>query len=58
MPARTWAIVARYDDPADHDIPALPTWDVSRTDCGGVTLAATPDADPFVRAEQPMAVRR
>lgn len=58
MLARTWVIAARYNDPADYGIPTLPTWTVSRMDDGGIALAANPDADPFIRAEQPVAIRR
>jgi len=58
MQARTWAIAAQYNDPADYGIPTLPTWTVSWTDRRGFALAANGDADPFIRAEQPMKVRR
>lgn len=58
MLARTWVIAAQYNDPADYGTPSLPAWHVSRTDGGGLTLAADADADPFVRAERPMTVRR
>ncbi|MDF9744387.1 hypothetical protein [Natrinema salsiterrestre] len=58
MLARTWVIAAQYNDPADYGIPTLPPWTVTRTDRGGIALAANADSDPFVRAEQPMTVRR
>lgn len=58
MRARTWVIATQYNDPSDYGIPELPTWTVSRTAGSGIALAVTADADPFIRAEQPMKVRR
>jgi hypothetical protein len=58
MRARTWVIAAHYNDPEDYGIPTVPTWTVSRTDNRGIALAANAHADPFIRAEQPMKIRR
>lgn len=57
MHARTWAIVYRYYDPADYDIPPLPNWTVGRTDRGGISFAER-GSDSFISAEQPVRVRR
>lgn len=56
--ARTWVIAAQYNNPEEYGIPPLPAWSVSRADSRGIALAANADADPFVRADQPMKVRR
>jgi hypothetical protein len=58
MRARTWIIAAQYEDPEDYGIPTVPTWAVSRTDSRGIALAVNADADPFIRADQPMKIRR
>lgn len=58
MRARTWVIAAQYNDPEDYDIPTHSVWAVSRTDGRGIALAANADANPFIRAEQPMKARR
>lgn len=58
MRARTWVIAAHYKDPEDYGIPPLPAWSVSRTGSRGIALAANANADPFIRADQPMKVRR
>ncbi|SEH66223.1 hypothetical protein SAMN05192561_1245 [Halopenitus malekzadehii] len=58
MRARTWVIAARYREPTDYGIPTVPAWAVSRTEDRGIALAATADADPFIRADCPMPVRR
>ncbi len=57
MHARTWAIVYRYYDPADYDIPPLPDWTVGRTDRGGISFAER-GSDSFISAERPVRVRR
>lgn len=56
MRAREWAIAGSFRNPADYDIPELPTWRVCRPDCGGIAFAA--DGDPFITAKQPMKIRR
>lgn len=58
MRARSWVIAYRYSDPVDHGIPAIPEWDVSRTDSNGLALAADSEPDPFISAEHPRRVRR
>jgi len=58
MRARQWALAVQYGDPDDYDIPALPTWAVSRPAEGGVAFAEIEGEAPFIRAEQPMKVRR
>jgi hypothetical protein len=58
MLARTWVIAAQYNDPADYGIPKLPSWTVSRTDSRGIGFGVSADADPFIRAEQPVKIRR
>jgi hypothetical protein len=58
MHARTWVLAANYRDPADYDVPELPTWYVSRPDEGGIALAADPSCEPFIAAADPMRVRR
>jgi hypothetical protein len=58
MRARTWVVAANYRDPADYDVPELPSWYVSRPEDGGVALATDPASEPFVAAENPVRVRR
>mgnify|MGYP001627052452 CR=1 FL=1 len=58
MLAREWAIAGAYGDPADYDLPDLPALHETRTDCGGLALAARGDAEPFIAAERPVEVRR
>lgn len=58
MSARRWTIAARFEEPADYGIPTVPSLTVSRTDDGGIELATDADTEPFVRAEQPVDVRR
>ena len=58
MRAREWAVAAAYGDPADYDVPALPTWRVERVERGGVAFAATDGEEPFIAAERPVRVRR
>lgn len=47
-----------YQDPADYGVPELPNWAVSKTENGGPALSATADTEPFIRADQPVSVRR
>lgn len=58
MRARTWLVAFQYYDPSDYDIPALPAWAVTRPDAGGIAFAADDGEPPFIRAEQPVRVRR
>jgi hypothetical protein len=58
MRARTWAVATCYGEPTDYDIPALPTWTVSRPTEGGVAFADGEGEAPFIRAERPVKVRR
>ncbi|MFB6195715.1 MAG: hypothetical protein ABEI80_06060 [Haloplanus sp.] len=58
MRARTWAVATQYCDPSDYDIPALPTWAVTRPAEGGVAFAGSHGESPFIRAERPTKVRR
>ncbi|WP_436901931.1 hypothetical protein [Halovenus halobia] len=55
MRARRWAIAA-VQEPSAYDIPELPTSTVC--DCAGLALADAPDSEPFIRAAEPMQVRR
>jgi len=57
MRAREWAIAWRFREPADYEIPDLPTWRVCPDECGGLALADG-DGEPFIAAERPMEVRR
>jgi hypothetical protein len=58
MRAREWAVAATYGDPADYDVPALPTWRVERGADGDLAFAATDRDEPFIAAERPVRVRR
>jgi hypothetical protein len=58
MHARQWVVASCYREPADYGIPALPRWSVRRTDEGGLALAASDAAEPFVSAADPVRVRR
>ncbi|XVH33746.1 hypothetical protein ACNS7O_17535 (plasmid) [Haloferacaceae archaeon DSL9] len=58
MRSRAWVIAARYNEPKDYDIPTLPEWTVLRGNCCGIAFAGRDDADPFIRADQPMKIRR
>ena len=57
MRAREWTVAATYGDPADYDVPALPTWRVDRDEAGGIAFAATEKDEPFIAAERPFRVR-
>ncbi|AHG01569.1 hypothetical protein HALLA_04010 (plasmid) [Halostagnicola larsenii XH-48] len=57
MRAREWAIAGAFRDPTDYNIPALPSWRVSRTERGGVAFAVG-DEEPFITAQDPVRVRR
>lgn len=57
MRAREWAIAGAFREPADYDIPDLPSWRVQRTERGGL-LFADSDGKPFIAAENPMRVKR
>lgn len=56
MRARRWAI-ARCHDPATYGIPPLPEWEVHRT-ADGLAFATEPGTEPFIRASNPVDVRR
>lgn len=58
MRARTWVIATQYNEPEDYGIPTLPEWSVLRRNGSGIAFAEHDDADPFIRADQPMMVRR
>jgi hypothetical protein len=58
MRARQWTLATQYGDLDDYDIPALPTWAVSRPAEGGVAFAGSEGEAPFIRADRPMKVRR
>jgi len=58
MRARTWTIAAQYADPVEYGIPTLPDWTVYTLDSRGMALAESDGTEPFIRAEQPMTVRR
>lgn len=58
MRARTWVIAANYSEPEDYGIPALPEWTVVRGEPSGIAFAEGSDAEPFIRAERPVRVRR
>ncbi len=55
MRARRWAIAASRN-PAAYGIPELPVWTVCEYD--GLALADSPESEPFIRAAEPMQVRR
>ncbi|WP_168927125.1 hypothetical protein [Natronorubrum aibiense] len=57
MRAREWEIAGTYRDPADYDIPDLPSWRVCRGKCGGLAFADG-DSEPFIVADQPVTVKR
>lgn len=57
MRAREWAIAGAFREPADYDIPDVPSWRVSRDDCGGLAFADG-DREPFIVADRPVRVRR
>ncbi|XVH32143.1 hypothetical protein ACNS7O_02875 [Haloferacaceae archaeon DSL9] len=45
-------------DPVDYDIPDLPVGTAVRTDRAGLAFARNDEDDPFIRAENPVRVRR
>lgn len=53
MLAWTWVIAGRYGDPADHGVPELPEWRVSRTDAR-LSFVAEAGSEPFISAENPV----
>lgn len=57
MRAREWAIAGAFRDPADYDIPDVPSWRVSRDERGGLAFADG-DREPFIAADRPVRVRR
>ncbi|MGQ3413912.1 hypothetical protein ACT4ML_16890 [Natrinema sp. LN54] len=57
MRAREWAIAGAFRDPAEYDIPDLPSWRVRRNDCGGLSFADKDD-EPFIAADHPVTARR
>lgn len=57
MRAREWPIAESFREPADYDIPNLPSWRVHHSECGGLAFADG-EEEPFIAADQPVAVRR
>jgi hypothetical protein len=58
MRAREWAVAAAFGDPAEYDVPVLPTWRVERGDDGDLAFASGGRDDPFITAKRPVRVRR
>lgn len=57
MLARTWAIEGCYGDPAEHGVPELPNWEVSRNG-DRLSFVAEEGSEPFISAENPGRARR
>jgi hypothetical protein len=57
MRARRWCVAYLYHDPEEYGVPALPEWSVTRTE-DGLAFSESDDREPFIRAENPMRVRR
>ncbi|SHH33648.1 hypothetical protein [Halobaculum gomorrense] len=57
MLARTWVIAGSYGDPADHGVPKLPEWEVSRNG-ERLSFVAEDGDEPFISAENPVRARR
>jgi hypothetical protein len=55
MRARRWVIAARFKQPADYGIPALPEWTPR---CGDGRLAFAAAGSAFISAAEPVPVRR
>ena len=58
MRARTWVIAHHYHEQEEYGIPAIPDWTVVETDRNGVAFAENDETEPFIRADEPMRVRR
>ncbi|QZP39153.1 hypothetical protein [Halobaculum magnesiiphilum] len=57
MLARTWVIAGCYDDPADHGVPEVPAWEVSRNG-DRLSFVAEDGDEPFISAGNPVRARR
>lgn len=57
MRARRWCVASCYHAPEAYGIPELSEWSVTRTS-DSVAFAESEDAEPFIRAGNPVRVRR